>query len=104
MSNQWIFNWKYMLYIVTAYCACKLCCGNEAKGITANGSFPRQNITCAAPRAIPFGTVLHIDGIGIRRVEDRLKINYDSRIDIYFLRHRDAAKFGKKKLNVTKHK
>lgn len=80
--------------VITAYCACTACCGPRAKGVTAIGRVPVQNVTVAASRRIPLGTSLAIDGIGWRRVEDRLARKYDDRVDIYFTRHADAVKFG----------
>lgn len=87
--------------IVTAYCACRLCCGASADGVTASGVEPVQGVTVAAPRAVPFGTRVHIEGIGWRTVQDRTARRYDGRFDVYFTRHRDAVRFGKRKLKVT---
>ena len=78
---------------ITAYCACKLCCGPNAKGITANGQRPIQGITIAASRTLPFGTTVII-GDKTFRVQDRLAKRYDNRFDIYFTKHSDAKKFG----------
>lgn len=78
---------------ITAYCACKLCCGPNAKGICANGKTPKGNYTVAASRSIPFGTKCIIGGV-CYTVEDRLAKRYDSRIDVYFAKHSDARKFG----------
>lgn len=89
-------------YTVTAYCSCEKCCGKWSNyNKTADGHTPKQGVTCAASRAIPFGTRLKIEGVGTRIVQDRLAVRYDSRIDIYFTNHTDALKFGKKKLKVT---
>jgi 3D (Asp-Asp-Asp) domain-containing protein len=89
-------------FVVTAYCGCKKCCGKWANPNcrTANGNKANEGITCAASRALPFGTRLKIEGIGIRIVQDRLARKFDSRIDIYFKDHKKALKFGKRKLNV----
>ena len=86
---------------VTAYCACRLCCGKGAKGITASGKPPVQGRTVAASRSIPLGTRIHIEGIGWHVVEDRLAKKYDGRVDVYFKLHSDAIKFGRQKLNTT---
>lgn len=89
-------------FVVTSYCSCFDCCGKWAQhNKTAMGTTPRQGITCAAPRSIPFGTRLNIEGLGVRVVEDRLAKRYDSRIDIYFANHQDALKFGKRTLKVS---
>jgi 3D (Asp-Asp-Asp) domain-containing protein len=90
-----------MTFIVTAYCACHLCCGPHSTGFTASGSVPTQGITAAGPRRLPFGTRIYIATIGERTIEDRLAHRYNNRIDIYMARHADAKAFGKRKLAVT---
>jgi 3D (Asp-Asp-Asp) domain-containing protein len=90
-------------YTVTAYCSCEKCCGKwSAVNKTADGHTPREGITIAAPRSIPFGTKLHIEGVGVRTVQDRLSPKYDNRIDVYFSDHNRALQFGKKTLKVKK--
>jgi len=86
---------------ISAYCPCKVCCGKWAGGPTASGRMPRQGVSVAASRKIPLGSWITIQGIGKRRVDDRLAKRYDSRVDIFFQHHRDAKKFGIKKLDVT---
>lgn len=78
---------------LTAYCSCKLCCGQQAKGVTASGARARQNITIAASRQIPLGTRAIVNGHEYI-VQDRLAQRYDPRFDIYFTKHTDALKFG----------
>lgn len=84
-------------FTITAYCACSKCCGQWSGGPTASGVYPKEGVTVAASRSIPFGTKIHIDGVGHRVVQDRLAKRYDSRIDVYFASHKDALKFGKQK-------
>jgi 3D (Asp-Asp-Asp) domain-containing protein len=88
-------------YTVTAYCACPKCCGPNAIGLTANGKPAKEGVTIAAPRSIPFGTKLLIEGLGVRVVQDRLAKRFDNRIDVFFSNHNRALKFGKKTLKVT---
>jgi len=85
---------------VTAYCACKICCGKSASGITASGTRPVAGRTVAASRSIPLGTRIHIEGIGWRTVEDRLARRYDGRVDVYFASHTEAKKFGIQKRKI----
>lgn len=87
--------------IVTAYCACRLCCGRWSGGPTASGEFPIQGVTVAAPRRLQFGTILHIEGVGVRVVQDRASVRYDGRFDVFFNKHDDAKRFGKQVLKVT---
>ena len=88
------------LYTVTAYCPCKVCCGQWAGGPTASGRMPVAGITVAGPRSIPFGTRVWIEGVGVRVVQDRLARKYDGRFDLYFSSHADALRFGKRTLQV----
>ena len=86
---------------VTAYCACTICCGKNAKGITAAGTRPLQGRTIAAPRSVPLGAKVRVQGLpGVFTVEDRTARRFDGRWDVYFERHQDAKNFGKRKLDV----
>lgn len=96
-----IYAQTNQVFTVTAYCGCVKCCGKwAATHKTADGHTPKEGITCAAPRSVPFGTKLDIEGVGTRIVQDRLAKKYDGRIDIYFAKHSEALKFGKKRLAV----
>lgn len=79
--------------VITAYCSCKLCCGPNAKGITANGRKPVEGITIAASRRLPFNTDVILNG-RTYKVQDRLARRYDSRFDIYMSSHQSALNFG----------
>lgn len=85
---------------VTAYCSCHRCCGWWGGSKTASGNKPQQGVTIAGPRSLPLGTRVFIEGIGERVVQDRLSKKYDSRFDLFFASHSEAAKFGKKELKV----
>ena len=62
---------KYLgRFYITGYDICVECCG-KTDGITASGTQATLGRTVAAGPEIPFGTVLYIDGIGERVVEDR---------------------------------
>lgn len=88
--------------IVTAYCACRICCGPNADGVTAAGTKPKQGRTVAAPRSISFGTRVRIEGFNTTFiVEDRTARRFDGRWDIFFAKHKDALKFGKQRLTIT---
>lgn len=56
-------------YFATGYDICISCCG-KTDGITASGAVATVGRTCAS-NEFPFGTVLFIEGIGERVVEDR---------------------------------
>ena len=88
-----------MTATITAYCACALCCGPGPKP-TAYNTKPRPNHTIAAPRNIPLGTKVKIDGITYT-VEDRTHIKYNGRWDIFMKSHKAALNFGIKTNNIT---
>jgi 3D (Asp-Asp-Asp) domain-containing protein len=92
---------------VTAYCACKKCCGPKAKGITASGrpvSYNRGRFAAADTRLLAFGSKLVIPGYaGGKPVEviDRGSAIKGNRLDVYFASHEQAKKWGRKTLIVT---
>jgi len=75
---------------LTAYCACSLCCGQWADGVTASGTVATEGRTVAM-YGIPLGTKLVINGI-IFTVEDR-GTPY-GHIDIFMNDHSKALQFG----------
>ena len=86
-------TWK-----ITAYCACKKCCGKSPDdpryGITAAGTVATEGRTIAAdPRVLPYGTVVYIDGHAYI-VEDCGGAIKNERIDIYFESHEAALQWG----------
>lgn len=91
-------------YTITAYCPCNICCGewsqDRPNGIVygASGEELQEGVSVASP--LPFGTVIEIEGIGERVVQDRtadyIAEKYNNKvIDIYFNSHEAAEKFGK---------
>ena len=54
---------------VTHYCACSICCGENAAGITASGKNVATGMV-AMSSYYPFGTQIEIDGV-MYTVEDR---------------------------------
>jgi len=87
-------------FIATAYCPCALCCGKE-DGITASGVKAREGITIAADwDVMPEGTIVEIEGIGYRIVQDTGSAIKGHRIDIYFEEHEEALEFGLQEVRV----
>jgi len=85
--------------IITAYCACVLCCGPTAPSPTASGNWPVAGITIAAPANIPLGTKVAVSIPGkfsskVFTVQDRTAKKYNGRWDIYMPTHQEAQKFG----------
>ena len=100
---------------VTGYCKCGKCCGwhrkwgrpiNDATGkrkkvgLTASGKIARRGTIAADTRKYPFGTVMFIEGYGYGRVEDRGGSIKGNRIDLFFQSHKQALKWGRKKVHV----
>ena len=93
------------LWTITFYCPCKICCGKDARGITASGK--KASVGMVACNILPFGTVVWIEGLGNRTIEDRgAKRLFDSkrRIDIFVRSHDEARKPGiaKRRVKVIK--
>ena len=89
-----------LILTVTAYCHCSRCCGRSGQP-TAAGRMPLAGRTIAAPRSIPFGTLINIKGIGLRRVEDRLARRFDDRLDVFMPTHKEAVRFGKRMVRIA---
>lgn len=85
---------------VTAYCACEICCGRFADGITASGYVIKPGDKFCASPDLPFGTILIIPGYGEVPVLDRCR----SGLDVYFDDHDDANNWGVKFLEVRRAK
>lgn len=99
-------------FTVTAYCSCKICCGQWASarpnGIvyTASGAIAEEGVTVGtAWDVIPEGTHIEIEGLGKRIAQDRpadwIVKRYNGKIiDAYFADHQAALKHGKRIMNV----
>ncbi|MBQ9980812.1 MAG: 3D domain-containing protein [Oscillospiraceae bacterium] len=75
---------------LTGYCPCPACCGiysNMANPVTASGTVAQQGRTIAMSGEYEFGTVVYIDGLGLRTVEDRGGAIKGNKIDVYMDSH-----------------
>jgi|GEM_PF-2457735 3D (Asp-Asp-Asp) domain-containing protein len=71
---------------------------HPAYGITASGAKVKENFTIAVdPDVIPLGSLVYIEGIGIRKAEDTGSAIKGHKIDIYMPDLEEALKFGVKK-------
>jgi len=92
-------GWTPWEVTVTAYCPCAKCCGRCADGRTASG-VPARGKIVAAPKSIPFGTLIFVPGYGTASVQDRGGKIRGNRLDVLFETHAEAARFGKRRLTV----
>lgn len=91
---------------VTAYCACKKCCGPNAMGITASGlhvSYNAGKFVAADTSLLPFGTKLLIPGYDEAPVEviDRGGAIKGNKLDVFFASHQRALEWGRQTIPVT---
>jgi 3D (Asp-Asp-Asp) domain-containing protein len=98
---------EWQTFTATAYCPCKKCCGkwalNRPNGLvyTASGAIAEEGVTVAADWSIlPAGTLIEIDGLGERIVQDRGGVITGNRIDLFFNSHQDALAFGVQEVNL----
>jgi 3D (Asp-Asp-Asp) domain-containing protein len=83
-------------FFCTAYCTEQYehICG-EGHGITASGQPIQAGVTVAADQSIfPYGTVLYIDGIGIRIVQDKGSAIQENHLDVAVDTHENAKKWS----------
>lgn len=76
----------------TAYCSEKYehICGT-GDGITASGAPVQAGVTVAAdPNIFPFGTVLYIEGVGVRYVQDTGAAIQGNKLDVAVDTHENA--------------
>jgi len=89
--------------LVTAYCPCSKCCGKQADGSTSTGRDAKKYSGVAAdPKAISYGRVVSIPGVGYRQVDDTggaMRRSWRKGIyhlDLRFRSHQDALRWGRK--------
>jgi len=91
---------------VTAYCACKKCCGPNAQGITASGKTVDYNagkFIAADTTVLPFGTRVSIPGYHNGEpveVIDRGGAIKGHKLDVYFPTHEEALQWGRQMILV----
>ena len=91
-------------FTCTGYCACTICCGANAEGITASGVKVHYDedgeTTCAVdPSVIPLDSLLMIDG-KYYRAEDTGSAVKGKIVDLYFESHDAASAYGSQKHEV----
>lgn len=88
-------------YVITAYCTCRVCCGVfSGHNRTASGTVPTSNHTIAVDtNVIPFGTRVVING-QVYVAEDRGGAIKGKRIDMFFMTHKEALRWGRRTMEV----
>ncbi len=88
-------------FVITAYCTCRVCCGVYSGGNrTASGTVPTSNRTIAVDtNVIPFRTKVVING-QVYVAEDRGGAIKGKRIDMFFMTHREALRWGRRTMTV----
>lgn len=96
------------LFTVTAYCPCRKCCGRwSGDGKTASGRSIRYNggrFVAADTRVLPFMTKVSVPGYAGGRpvpVIDRGRKVRGRHIDLFFRSHRQAKRWGSRKMWIT---
>ena len=98
---------RTMRMLVTAYCPCQKCCGSFSDGVTASGKSiyaHGSRFVAADTRVLGFHTRLSIPGyyggapVSVLDRGGKIKGN---RLDLFFLSHARATKWGARRLNVT---
>ena len=110
-----------VLMTVTAYCSCRECCECKRKfcigptvyrtgsskgkrkkvGITSDGTRAKKGVIAADISIFPYGTRMYVPGYGWGVVHDRGSAIKGHHIDVFIKSHKDALKWGKKKLWIT---
>jgi 3D (Asp-Asp-Asp) domain-containing protein len=90
---------------VSAYCSCQKCCEKWSKyKTTASGhKIKKGDKFAAAPKNIPFGTMIIVKGYNDGKpvpVLDRGGAIKGNKIDLYFDTHKEAIQWGRKKMNI----
>ena len=71
-------------------------------GHTASGTIPKEGRTIAVdPAVIPLGSVVYIEGYGVRVAEDTGAYIKGDRGDLFIEDWNEAKEFGRKKLRVV---
>ena len=91
----------------TAYCCCPVCTERwSGGGVTATGRDARLPGVAADPKVLPYGSILKIPGVGIRKVDDTGGAMRQStkkqiaHIDIRMATHQEALNYGVRWVDV----
>jgi 3D (Asp-Asp-Asp) domain-containing protein len=85
--------------VLTFYCGGRCCVGTHVEhGLTRSGVRPTPGWTVAAdPRRFPLGTVLWVEGLGERMVQDTGSRIRGRRVDVFVRDHKEALSLGRRR-------
>lgn len=95
-------EWKPLgTWTIRGYCPCVRCCGKR-DGRTADGTYApgATERVLAAPREMPFGSRIWIEGVGEGIVHDRGGAVKGQRLEIFFKTHEAALRWGAEQRRV----
>ena len=112
-------RWRTLSMVVTGYCPCGECCNwrrtwygrpviasgphagqRKAVGITASGKPARTGTIAADLTVLSMGTQVYVPGYGYGTVEDTGGDIRGRRLDLFFSTHKEALRWGVKRLAV----
>ena len=93
------------VFTITAYTSDARSCGKWADGYTSTMHRLKtgDRVVAVDPRVIPLYAWVHIEGLGWFRALDVGGAIKGRRIDVFYLSHSQARKWGKRWLNVKVH-
>ncbi len=106
VNSPLVGNLRTEVFTVTAYCSCEKCCDKKPSdkwyGITSTGEQAKWGIVAVDRKVIKLGSRLRIEGFPNTtfRAEDVGGAIKGNHIDIWFSSHKQALKFGVKKMVV----
>ncbi len=86
---------------VSAFCGCKVCKANWTSDNKGMRNYEGVNIAVDSS-IIPFGTMVMIDGVGIRQAQPSKQTVVGNEIKVYVSNHEKVKAFGVKELEVKK--
>ncbi len=87
--------------VVTGYCSCRECRGENASDTTVTGSEARHGTIAADPTIFSYGTQLNVPGYGVGLVEDTIPSVKGGSIAIWFSSHDEAKAWGTREMSVA---
>ena len=92
-------NFVIGVIIVTASAYTPVECGGS---LAADGTACKAGCTVAVSRDLKhlMGKVIHIEGVGKRRVNDLMNARWKQAIDVYMSTTREAKEFGRRELAI----